>query len=390
MPVKVRLFVSVLVLAGLLVACGSGAFDPSAPDTSAPAEEVVDDAEAAATETADDDDAADDASQGDEELETADDGSQIHRLAEPTEVSLGYLAAGMQTFVVNVMTSQGFDAEHNLVLDLTDFLSPPALHTAIAEKAVDVGFGGIVQMTAARGQGRGIVLTNVIASPDNLILSPQGSGVESLSDLRDGTLGIFSGCQGQFAQMTQALAEANHGFDLASETDCVEAPDPALVELLDRGELDGALVSGVQAVRSLLSQDYTIVTDSAEEWGTTFGSLPGHVMVSTSDEFLEENEEVMVALNSAITRSLNYIAETPSAWAEFADALEIDHPDAADMLEDHLGPRLLRVWDEAQVDAQMDLLDLLIDLAPEGTFVEEVPEGLFRVDLQPGRWAGNA
>lgn len=373
-----------ILIAGLtaslvLAACASEAPDDAEPDATedvAAQDDELDEADEGGQEEPEEG--------GEEEPET---GSSVHHLPEPTEVMLG-TASGIQTFVIDVMQEQGIDEEHNLVFDRADVLSPPALHTAIAEGAVEIGFGGILQMTVARAQGRGTVVTNVIASPSNLIVSKPDSGIESIGDLQDATLGIFSGCQGQFYQMTQALAEAQYGFDLGSETDCLEAPNPALVALLDDGELDAALLGGVDSIRVVLEDDYTIVSDLSEAWIDEYGFLPGHVTVAAREEFIDENEEVVVAFNSAIKQTLEYIDENPDVWDEFAEMLEIDSPEAAEVLQDRQATRLISVWDETQLEAEVELLELLIELAPPDTFVEEVPDGLFRLDLQPERWEG--
>ena len=63
---------------------------------------------------------------------------------------LGYLT-GAQDFVIFVMESEGLLERHRLQPEKVKFLNPPSVHLMIAERQVDIGFGGFTTMeTPAR------------------------------------------------------------------------------------------------------------------------------------------------------------------------------------------------------------------------------------------------
>lgn len=380
-----RAISAVAIVSLLLVACGNGGEeDPPAPQPEEAADEPEADDEADEPEP--DPDSEDEAGDADDAADEEVDRSQ-YALAEPFEVTVGAIP-GAQSFVVFTMMDQGIHTDYNLEFDLAEVLSPPALHTAVAEKAVDIGFAGITAAIQARAQGRETVIFGMLSSPNNLVLTPTGSGIESLDDLRGERWGTFSGQTATTFQILEALILEQYGWSLRDETEFVEAPDPALAGLMGQGEIVAALHGGVGSLSVYLDGGFDIVSDLSEDWIELFGALPGHVAIASNDPFAEEHPEVLVAFMAAYQDTIEYIENNPDVWQAFADDIELDADGAAEALQERLATRLIGVWDEAQLQAQEDLIQLLIEVTDEGDFVTEVPEGMFRLDLQPGRWDG--
>src|SRR5680860_1745835 len=88
------------------------------------------------------------ATQG-EPAETSGNGASCEVPSEPQSLKLGIIP-GSQSLVTFVMEEQGFAEDHNLELELERFQNPSALHVAIGQKTVEVGFGGLTALAVAR------------------------------------------------------------------------------------------------------------------------------------------------------------------------------------------------------------------------------------------------
>src|SRR3990167_9897282 len=79
----------------------------------------------------------------------------------PRSFTLGYIP-GAQDFVIFVMESQGILERYRLKPEKVKFLNPPSMHLLIAERQVDIGFGGFTTMANARAQGKDVTVVHGI------------------------------------------------------------------------------------------------------------------------------------------------------------------------------------------------------------------------------------
>src|SRR3970282_1024591 len=75
--------------------------------------------------------------------------------AEARKIKLGSLQTGSQDFVHTVMERQKLLQRYNIPYERIGILNPPALHIMIAEKSVDIGYGGVNAPATARARGEG-------------------------------------------------------------------------------------------------------------------------------------------------------------------------------------------------------------------------------------------
>lgn len=303
-------------------------------------------------------------------------------LAQPKTMRVGY-QPGTQDLVMTYMLDQGFHKRYNLNLDVVTMLSPSALHTAIVEKQVDMGFGGFVTMAVARHQGRDIIVFGVLTGPSNVIVVRKDSPVQSVADLRGRRLGVFGGLNATTTQITLGVGRRVHGIDLRSEAELITAPNPALFGLLDRGDLDAALFGTTESIRALLDDRYRVISDISDDWASVFGRPPAHVTMATTESYAAGNEDALIAFMAAYRDTLEYIQNTPEVWEDYAARIELHDPRAPQLLQERVGSRFLSVLDEAQARAQIELLETLIEIIGPDELFPEVPDGLLRLDLQP-------
>src|SRR3990167_7063341 len=134
-------------------------------------------------------------------------------------------------FVHTVMERQKLLQKYNIPYERIGILNPPALHIMIAEKSVDIGYGGLTAMARARSEGKGTLVFFGIFSPVNAVLVLKDSPVKSLADLRGKRVGNFGGPGSATTSIIMAIAKRWYGLDLRRDLELIPAPGPALAGL---------------------------------------------------------------------------------------------------------------------------------------------------------------
>jgi NitT/TauT family transport system substrate-binding protein len=296
------------------------------------------------------------------------------------------VSPGAQDLATFVMQQQGFDKKRNLRLGIRRFQSPPGLHTAISEKVVDIGFAGLSAMAVARAHGRKTMIFNVLTGPSNIVFVPNSSPIRSLSDFKGRKLGTFGGASSVTFAILSAVGKDLYGIpNLATATSVVDAPDAALMGLMDQGRIDGALLGTTATIQALLSGKYRAVSDMAADYEKKFGRLPGHVVVASTDDYAAKNCDTLMAFSGALSDTLAYMRSHRQVWTDYAKQIKLTDPRAPKLLEERAGTRYIARWDQAQANEETKLIDRLIGVLGADRFVAEVPKGLFRLDLQPSK-----
>jgi ABC-type nitrate/sulfonate/bicarbonate transport system substrate-binding protein len=305
-------------------------------------------------------------------------------LTEPQTLNLG-VNPGAQDLVTYVMQEQGFAEKHKLQLEVKSFQNPAALHAAIGQKAVDVGFGGLTAMATARQQGRGAMIFDVLTGPSNVVVTRADSDLETLADLRGRKLGIFGGRSSATFAIMSIVAKGKYGIDsLEDDVDIIEGPDAAVLGLLDEGNIDAALIGTTATVKAMLSDEYRVLSDISEDYQATFGKPPGHVMAATTDDYAESHCGVLNAFSAALDDTVAFIQTDQTVWADYAKKIELTDPRAPQLMQERVASRYIADWNEDQADAEAALIEQLIPVLGADNFVPAVPDGLFRTDLRTG------
>jgi ABC-type nitrate/sulfonate/bicarbonate transport system substrate-binding protein len=305
-------------------------------------------------------------------------------LTEQQSLRLG-VNPGAQDLVTFVMQEQGFAERYNLRLEVNSFQNPAALHAAIGQKAVDVGFGGLTAMATARQQGRGTMIFDVLTSPSNVVVTRNDSDLQTLADLRGRKLGAFGGRSSATFAITSVVAREKYGIEnLENDVQIIEGPDAAVLGLLDEGNIDAALIGTTATVQALLSDKYRVLSDISEDYQSQFGNLPGHVLAATTDDYAESHCGVLNAFSAALDDTVAYIQTDQNVWADYARQIELSDPRAPQTLQERVASRYISDWNQEQADAEAALIEQLIPVLGAENFVPAVPDGLFRTDLRPG------
>src|SRR6266513_2646847 len=115
-----------------------------------------------------------------------------HSVTTTRTFTLG-LIPGAQEFVDFVMEGHGLLDQVGLKADKVKSLSPANHNLMVAERKVDIGFGGFTTMATARGEGKDIIVIYGVFSPVNMVFVRKDSPIKTLTDLKGKKLGVFGG-----------------------------------------------------------------------------------------------------------------------------------------------------------------------------------------------------
>ena len=285
---------------------------------------------------------------------------------------------GSQDIVLFAIAGQKLDAKHGLDLQVKRFQSVPALNAAVVSGAVQAGFASLTNMTAARAQGRDVVVFNALLSASEVVLVPKDSKINSIAELKGQKFGSFGGSTSTaFAILAASAKASGQEKDLANAVSVVTAPDAALLGLLDSGDLKAVLTSSGGTVPALLSQKYRVLVNIREEYEKYFGAPPGQVMVTTTEAYAKDHGDVLRKYSAAMADGVDYVLKTPTVWQEYANSVKVTDPSAGAQYQKLLGGAFISKWDDATIKVQKEFITQLIDIIGTKGLAEKVPDGLF-------------
>jgi ABC-type nitrate/sulfonate/bicarbonate transport system substrate-binding protein len=293
------------------------------------------------------------------------------------------ITSGAQEFVDFVMEGHGLLDQVGLKADKVKSLSPANLHLMVAERKVDIGYGGFTTMATARSEGKDIIVIYGVFSPVNMVFVPKDSPIKTLTDLKGKKLGVFGGPGSTTFAFLAVLAKNWYGIDLFHDAELVTAPAPALVGLLGKGDIDAALLGTVESIQTFAQDRYRVLVDlSAEYKAHQGGRAPAHVTIATNEEFAKTHPDIVRDYLKAYKNALDYVHAHPEVWDEYAASIMITNPTERTLLRQKVEPNLVERWDADQIALQNDYLKLVHDIIGESV-VKVVPADLIRNDYVP-------
>ena len=293
------------------------------------------------------------------------------------------ITSGAQEFVDFVMEGHGMLDQVGLKADKVKSLSPANLHLMVAERKVDIGFGGFTTMATARSEGKDLIVIYGVFSPVNMVFVRKDSPIRTLTDLKGKKLGIFGGPSSTTFAFLAVLAKNWYGIDLFKEAELVTAPAPALAELLGKGDIDAALLGTVESIQTFAQDRYRVLADlSAEYKAHQGGRAPAHVIVATNEEFAKAHPDIVRDYLKAYQNAQQYVHAHPEVWDEYAASIKMDNPAERALLREKMGPNLVERWDAEQIALQNDYLKLVHNIIGDSV-VKTVPGDLIRNDYIP-------
>jgi len=302
--------------------------------------------------------------------------------AGPRIFKLG-LIPGAQEFIDFVMEGHGLLAQAGLKANRVKSLSPANLHLMVAERQVDIGFGGFTTMATARAEGKDIIVIYGVFSPVNMVFVAKNSSIHSLKDLKGKKLGVFGGPGSTTFTFLSVLARKWNDIDLTKDAMLISAPGPALIELLARGDIDAALLGTTETIQMVAQDRFRVLVDLSEEYkARTGGHAPAHVTVVTTEAFAKDHADVVRDYLKAYKAATQYVHAHPEVWDEYAASIMMNDPKERTLLAAKMGPNIVENWDAGQIAIQIEYLKLVHEILGDNV-LKTIPAELIRNNYNP-------
>jgi NitT/TauT family transport system substrate-binding protein len=194
------------------------------------------------------------------------------------------------------------------------------------------------------------------------VFVPIDSPLKSIPELRGKRFGIWSSGAGSVKSMRAAVADA-FGLDLFKDAKIVEAPPPALMGLVDKGEVDAFMNVSSMTIRALARPDkYRSIFSPNDYWKqkTGFPVMWSAPLVAWR-EWIQEDPERAKKLVAAVHESFTWLRQNADvAMGKYGKLAAVKTPAEANIYKRWLKENrvLLTRWDSKVVDAEWQFLEV--------------------------------
>lgn len=291
-------------------------------------------------------------------------------------ITIAAQTSGTVNWELRTIVDNGLDAANGFELEIIDAAGKPGAHIAFLGEQADMIVSDWIWVARQRAEGRDVAMIPYSRAVGGLMV-PEGSEVESLTDLAGGQIGIAGGPVDKSWLILRALA-LKDGFDLAAETTQVFGAPPIVFKAGLDGEVEGVINFWHFMARQEAAGMRTVITvaEALEALGLDPDvPLLGYVVTG---EVVAEEPGLVDAFARASRDAKELLASDDAAWEPLRPLMGAANE--AEFIA------LRRGWrdgipepgpvDEAQVAA---LLSVLADLGGEELVgaATELPEGVF-------------
>lgn len=304
---RLRLWLSVLVLAVLAAACGGGNQGGDAGAAGDSGTTGGTDAGGASTEAA-----------GEEGTEEA--------AAEPIPMRVSSLSfPSLVPVIPAIIEAQGFDADHGLDLSIEPFADIGAFYAATTTGQVDAGVGGPTVLQNLANEGADIQIVSTFATLEPLLVITANPEITSLEDLRGRSLAATVG-SAEF--QTLAVYARSLGLDLERDVTLVNGSPADVRTQLEAGRVDAGMLWEPGASLALADRDYSIILNGAEAWEEMTGERGWELLWAMQRSFIEEYPEAPEAWIAAQQDAVDWLFANPEEAAALMEEATGMPPDA--------------------------------------------------------------
>ncbi|WP_417516780.1 ABC transporter substrate-binding protein [Minwuia sp.] len=161
---------------------------------------------------------------------------------------LGILKFGTVAWELDTIRHHGLDRAQGIELEVTGFAGKQAAAIAFQGGEVDAIVTDIVWVARQRAAGRMITFAPYSTTVGAIIV-PQGSPVETLSDLEGRKMGVAGGPLDKSWLLLRSLSSRDFGYDLADRGEAVFGAPPLLRRQFESGGMDALLTFWHYAAR---------------------------------------------------------------------------------------------------------------------------------------------
>ena len=299
-----------------------------------------------------------------------------------TKVRLGDLAQSLNEIASRVIIDQGLDKKHGLAVEYRAYPPLDGLFTAIRGKDVDVGFGGWTAIAQFRGKGFPVTMIFPVGRGVTVdVIVPTGSPIKTIADLKGKKVGSFAGAAGTATVLFRVVASKFHGFDPGKSGDLQFAGPGLLPALLDKGELDAAVMFDPLAAKLVASGKYRSIGNLADAYKAGTGEEFLWIGYSSNDDFMKAEPEALTKFTRAWLEAIEYVKNHPEGFENYGKKYNLDAA-AIKLLRGRVIADYTTTWNDATLKSIRRFAELANSVMGDG-YLDTVPPAAFSTRFDP-------
>ena len=234
------------------------------------------------------------------------------------KVRIGDLAQSLNEIASRVMIDQGIDRKYGIAAEYRAYPTLDGLFTAIRGKDVDVGFAGWTAIAQFRGKGFPVTMIFPVGRGVTVdVIVPTASPIKSIAELKGKKVGSFAGAAGTATVLFRVIASKFHGFDPGKTGDLQFAGPGLLPALLDKGEIEAAVMFDPIAAKLEGSGKYRSIGNLADAYKAGTGDDFLWIGYATNDDFMRADPEALTNFTRAWLESIEYVKSHPEVFEAY-------------------------------------------------------------------------
>ena len=302
--------------------------------------------------------------------------------AAQVKVQIGDLAQSLNEIGSRAMIDQGIDRKYGIAAEYRAYPTLDGLFTAIRGKDVDVGFGGWTAIAQFRGKGFPVTMIFPVGRGTTVdVIVPKDSPIKSIADLKGKKVGSFAGAAGTATVLFRVIASKFHGFDPGKTGDLQFAGPGLLPSLLDKGEIDAAVMFDPLAAKLEGSGKYKSIGNLADAYKAGTGDDFLWIGYSTNDDFMQREPEALTNFTRAWLEAIEYVKTHPELFEAYGKKYNLD-PAAIALLRERVLADYTTTWNDDRIATLRRFADLANSVMGSG-YLDTVPAAAFSTRFDP-------
>jgi ABC-type nitrate/sulfonate/bicarbonate transport system substrate-binding protein len=298
------------------------------------------------------------------------------------KVQIGDLAQSLNEIASRAMIDQGIDRKYGIAAEYRAYPTLDGLFTAIRGKDVDVGFGGWTAIAQFRSKGFPVTMVFPVGRGVTVdVIVPAASPIKSIAELKGKKVGTFAGAAGTATVLFRVIASKFHGFDPGKTGDLQFAGPGLLPALLDKGEIDAAVMFDPIAAKLIGSGKYRSIGNLADAYKAGTGDDFLWIGYSTNDDFIKSNPEALTNFTRAWLEAIEYVKSNPAVFEAYGKKYGLE-PAAVALLRDRVIADYTTTWNDSIIASLRRFGEMANDVMGAG-YLDSVPAAAFSTKFDP-------
>ena len=300
------------------------------------------------------------------------------------KVRLGDLAQSLNEIASRVIIDQGIDRKYGIAAEYRAYPTLDGLFTAIRGKDVDIGFAGWTAIAQFRSKGFPVTMVFPVGRGVTVdVIVPAASPIKSIAELKGKKVGTFAGAAGTATVLFRVVASKFHGFDPGKTGDLQFAGPGLLPALLDKGEIDAAVMFDPLAAKLIGSGKYRSIGNLADAYKAGTGDDFLWIGYSTNDDFMRSQPEALKNFTRAWLEAVDYVKSHPAVFEAYGKKYGLE-PAAIALLRERVIADYTTTWNDASITPLRRFAEMANEVMGGG-YLDTVPATAFSTQFDPRR-----